>query len=236
MLGTTPEEKANIAPFLTFLGLIMLGQLVGKPFEGRQVFWALQEPGYWVNPAQALICGAMVLRWRRFYDFSAPKQPLLALLAGLAAIAVWLAPQFLPWQLPEFLQSKGRYSGFDPYFFGSSGPAFWLNISLRFLKLVVVVPIIEEIFWRNFLLRWMIDQDFTRVPFGTFTWTSFLVVTAGFTIEHQMADYPAAVITAVLYNLIAIRTKSLTSCILAHAATNLLLGAYVLYTGQWGFW
>jgi hypothetical protein len=40
----------------------------------------------------------------------------------------------------------------------------------------------------------------------------------------------------VLYNLVAFRTRSLGSCILAHAVTNALLGAFILATRQWGFW
>jgi len=229
MFGATTQEKASTAPFLVFLGLILLGQVVCKPFEGRDVAWMLHDSRYWVNPLQTIVCGALILHWRRYYDFSRPRQPILALIVGVVVLVIWIAPQ-------AFLGFSGRYDGFDPFFFGASGPAFWLNISLRFLKLAVVVPIIEEIFWRGFLLRWVIDVDFTRVPFGTFSWPSFLAVTAGFVLEHQMSDWPAAVFTGMLYNFIAYRTKSLTACILSHAATNLLLGVYVLHTGQWGFW
>ena len=55
-------------------------------------------------------------------------------------------------------------------------------------------------------------------------------------LEHQPADYPAALLTGALFNWIAIRTRSLSSCILAHAITNLLLGFYIMATRQWGFW
>ena len=102
--------------------------------------------------------------------------------------------------------------------------------------LLVVVPLVEEIFWRGFLLRLLIDEDFERVPFGTFSWFSFSIVTLGFALSHSPADWPAALVTGALYNAVAYRTKSLSSCILTHAVTNLLLGLWIMKTGQWGFW
>ena len=45
-----------------------------------------------------------------------------------------------------------------------------------------------------------------------------------------------AVLTGALFNLVAYRTKSLASCVLVHAAVNLMLGIYIMQTGQWGFW
>ena len=104
------------------------------------------------------------------------------------------------------------------------------------LALVVVVPLLEEIFWRGFLLRELIHPDFTKVPFGTFSWASFGIVTAGFCLEHSPADWPAAILTGALYNLVAYRTRSLAACVLAHAITNLILSVYVMETKQWGFW
>jgi CAAX prenyl protease-like protein len=148
---------------------------------------------------------------------------------GVLALLVWIAPQ-------QWLGSPGRWDGFDPRFFGSAGWPFALNLALRLLRLVVVVPLLEEIFWRGFLLRYLIDEDFTAVPIGSFSWMSFSVVTAGFCLEHSFADWPAALLTGALYNVVAYRTRSLSSCVLVHAVTNALLGAWVLQTGQWGFW
>ena len=101
---------------------------------------------------------------------------------------------------------------------------------------MLAVPWLEEIFWRGFLLRYLIREDFTSLPFGSWSRFSFLVTTLGFMFEHGMVDWPAALVTGVLYNLVAIRTRSLSACVLAHALTNALLGGYVMHTGQWGFW
>src|SRR5207253_2425985 len=104
------------------------------------------------------------------------------------------------------------------------------------LRLVVVVPLMEEVFWRGFLLRYLIRERFCSVPVGTFSWLSCLVVTVGFTFAHGRADWLAAFIAGALYNVAAYSCKSLTSCILAHSLTNLCLGLWIVKSGQWGFW
>ena len=86
------------------------------------------------------------------------------------------------------------------------------------------------------MLRYFINEKFYAVPVGAFSWLSFAVVTVGFGFAHSRADWIAALITGALYNCVAYRTKSLTSCILAHAVTNLLLGLWIMKTRQWGFW
>jgi hypothetical protein len=102
--------------------------------------------------------------------------------------------------------------------------------------MVIIVPLVEEIFWRGWLLRYLVHDDFRTVPFGTFTWKSFLISSGAFCLEHQFADWPAAILTGALYNLVAYRTRSLAACVVAHAVTNAGLAIYILQTRQWGFW
>lgn len=227
MFGFTSQEKAYLGPFAIFLGLILLGDLVAKLGEGL-ASWPLAEPRYWVNPLQTILCGALLAYYWRDYRLEKPRGIVFTLLIGVMVFAVWVAPQALRLAAP-------RLDGFEPDFFGG-GAAYAANVSVRFLRLVIVVPLLEEIFWRGFLLRYIINPDFTKVPFGTFEWRSFAIVTVGFCLEHQMPDWPAAIVAGALFNLVAYRTKSLSACVLAHAVTNLLLGIYVLQTRQWGFW
>ena len=147
----------------------------------------------------------------------------------MAVFGIWIAPQY-------FLNFAPRIVGFDPTLLENNSATYWSTILFRFLRLVVVVPLVEEVFWRGFLLRFIIDEHFERVPFGKFTWLSFAVVTFAFTFTHSRPDWPAAFITGALYNVVAYRTQSLASCVLAHAVTNLLLGLWIMQTRQWGFW
>ena len=127
-------------------------------------------------------------------------------------------------------------AGFDPEVFSGQAMLYTSTVAFRFLRLVIVVPLVEEIFWRGFLLRYLIAEEFERVPFGKFSWLSFTAVTLLFALSHSKADWAAALLTGALYNFVAYRTKNLGSCILTHALTNLVLGLWIMKTGQWGFW
>lgn len=228
MFGANFHERAYLAPFLAFFAVVGLGMFVEKIYGGH-AGWAYNHPVYWVVPLQTLVCGIVLWRDWRYYELKAPRKILFTTGIGILALIVWVAPQ-------EWLGSARRVDGFDPEFFGSSGWPYALNVGVRVLRLVIIVPLVEEIFWRGFLLRYFVSEDFTKVPIGAFSWLSFGVVTAGFCFEHSMPDWPAAAITGALFNFVAYRTKSLASCVLVHAVTNAVLGAYVLHTRQWGFW
>lgn len=228
MFGASPTAKAYLAPFFAFFAILGLGAGVEHFADGR-AFWVWSEPRYWVYPLQTFLCGGLLIRFWSAYGLKAPEKPLLTAILAVLALVLWIAPQ-------EWLGRPRRWEGFNPAFFSTSGWPYFLNLGLRLLRLVVVVPLLEEVFWRGFLLRYSIDEDFTRVPVGAFSWRSFGIVTAGFCLEHSLPDWPAAILTGAIYNFVAYRTRSLTSCVLAHAVTNALLGAYVLRTRQWGFW
>ncbi len=228
MIVTTPHERAYIGPFFLFLALLLLSEMLGK-LGAFSSHWVIADSKYWIFPAQIGVCAWALWHWRKRIDLSAPKGIGFATLIGLLSLVVWVAPQ-------QWLGFPPRTAGFDPAYFGADGTAYWGNVVLRLIRMVVIVPLVEEIFWRGYLLRFFVNEDFQKVPFGTFTWKSFSIVSVAFCFEHQMADWPAALITSVLFNLVAIRTRSLSACVFAHAVTNLGLGIYILCTGQNGFW
>ncbi len=228
MISYQPQERAYIAPFLAFLGFLLLADVVARLGDGY-AHWAVAEPRYWVFPVQTLVCGALFWRWRAHYPLAPWRGIGIACLAGLLSLALWVAPQWL-------LGAAPRTQGFDPAHFGGDGALYWGNLTLRLLRMVIVVPLVEEIFWRGWLLRFLVNEDFRSVPMGTFTRKSFAIVSVAFCFEHTMADWPGALVTSMLYNLVAYRTRSLGACILAHAVTNLGLALYILATKQWGFW
>ncbi|MBA2270843.1 MAG: CAAX prenyl protease-related protein [Verrucomicrobiota bacterium] len=216
---------AYTVPLAVFLGFLALRAGL-KKIGGS--FW-LEAPEYWVYPLQTFVCGALLFWYRREYEFRGIARLLFTLAVGITVFALWVSPQ-------AFFGFAARTDGFNPDTFAGQPAAYWLTVLLRFLRLVIVVPLVEEIFWRGFLLRYFINEKFTAVPFGSFSWLSFGAVTIGFTLMHSSADWPAAAVTGMLYNVVAYQTKSLGSCVLAHAVTNLLLGIWIMQTGQWGFW
>jgi len=83
-------------------------------------------------------------------------------------------------------------------------------------------------------MRWLIREDFTQVPMGTYRPLSFFVTTAFFASVHDK-EWPLAVIVGLLYGGWFIRTKNLGNIITAHAVTNLLLALYCLLANDWHF-
>jgi hypothetical protein len=94
--------------------------------------------------------------------------------------------------------------------------------------------IMEELFWRGFLIRWLVKENFQKVAIGTFTWPSFLITSVLFASEHNR--WLVGLMAGVVYNLVLYRTKSLYACMIAHGVTNLALAIFVLTTDQWAFW
>ena len=219
------ELLAYVLPMALFLALLTLNAALKSAGDS---FW-LRSAEYWIYPLQTLVCGLLLLWFRREYSLRPPARWIFGLVMGLLVFVLWIAPQ-------SFLGFSARLDGFNPEQFAGQPALHGVTVALRFLRLAVVVPFVEEIFWRGFLLRFLMNEDFERVAFGAFSWFSFVVVTLAFGFSHNRPDWPAALLTGALYNVVAYRSKSLSTCILTHAVTNLLLGFWIMKTGQWGFW
>ena len=112
------------------------------------------------------------------------------------------------------------------------------TIILRVIRMAIVVAFVEELVWRGFLMRYLVDMDkpFTATPFGTHSWRVFGIVTALVVVIHQPADYAVAVIWGALVYWVAVKTRSLAACVMMHGIANLILGIYILKTGHYGLW
>ena len=107
-------------------------------------------------------------------------------------------------------------------------------MAIRLAGAVLVVPVMEELFWRSFLLRYLINPDFKKVTLGTFSWFSFISVALLFGLEHHR--WIQGIFAGFMYTALIINQKSLRGCVIAHGVTNLGLGLYVLATQNWMFW
>ena len=182
--------------------------------------------------AKTIIVGTLLWFWRNRYsaDFSSPlpvKEVGIAVACGLLVLVIWIVPE-------SYLYQFDPGAGFDPYALTGSNASAIALIGVRLIGASVVVPIMEELFWRSFLMRYLVDPDFKSVPMGAFSWLSFLGVAILFGVEHHRVVVGIA--AGLLYGLLLIRQKNLKGVILAHGVTNLGLGIYVVMTGSWAFW
>lgn len=181
---------------------------------------------------KTILVGSLLWFWRDRYsdDFSVRLSIgdwLTATACGLLVLVIWIAPE-------HYFHKPGVGAGFDPYSLADSQNSAIGLIAIRLIGASLVVPVMEELFWRSFLMRYLINPDFRTVPVGTFTWFSFLGVAVLFGLEHD--KIVVGIIAGLIYGLLLIRQKNLKGVIVAHGVTNLGLGIYVLVTGNWMFW
>jgi CAAX prenyl protease-like protein len=175
---------------------------------------------------QGLFTGLMLgivggLVWIILCTWSVEQQvlPELADLLGWPALKEWLKP--------------GNRAAYDPFrHLGETGG--WAFTAIRLFGLVLVVPVMEEVFWRGFLNRYLIDEKWQEVPWGRFTPLSFVVVTIAFVLAHT--EWTAALVWGIGINVVLMMTRNLWACVVAHAASNAVLGYYILAYEQWKLW
>ena len=231
--GSTPKppprrwrmrDKMPWLPYVLPLALFIL--LTGL----EDTFKAIYPFFYTVKIAA--VTALVVLLWR-FLPELRPQRNGVGLAAALGVLLtfIWVIGD----QATPHFKFLGSRIGYDPFQEIPNAAIRVLFLIVRFFGLVVVVPIVEEVFYRGFLLRYVTDpDDFRRVPLGRFSMVAFL-----FNIVFMAASHPewlvAGIFSAAMCALIA-RTRKLFACIVAHGVTNLLLGVYVLHFHQWQYW
>jgi CAAX prenyl protease-like protein len=188
-----------------------------------------------------LTCLTIVLIWPGYWQFPW-KVSGLSVVVGIVGAVLWVViskgqqlidTEFLKDKYLRSLTKLGARSGFNPLRELRDNPALAYSfLAIRFFGLVIVVPIIEEFFLRGFLMRYVIHIDWWTVPFATMT---PLAIAVG--IGVPMLMHPQELIAAfVWFSMITwlmFHTKSIWDCIVAHSVTNLLMGIWVLYSGDW---
>jgi uncharacterized protein len=253
-LATIRDDKsyAYVVPLAVFMVLNLLMQIVsesGVEWAHPDAPWWREWPEQWMYPLQTIIVGAVLCFFWKNYNFRPSKGILLGVVLGVVGIALWILPSYLYDALGYTEETVGslkhfgfapRDDGFDPSVlipeFGVAG--YWCSTTLRFLRAVMVVALVEELFWRGFLMRFLVDRDgdYWKVPFGKPQILSYLVTTGAFIFIHQPVDYLGAFLFGSLMYWLAVRTKSLAACVVMHGVANLLMGIYALRFSEFGLW
>lgn len=222
-----PAWLPYVLPMAAFLILTSLEGYLPKTEAGPDPTWYVLVYTLKVVVVTALmvVCRST---WQDLRPIPGIGVILTAIGLGLVVTALWVK---VPSPAIPFL-GGGTRAGFDPYMLKPS--LFYVFLAVRFFGLVVMVPIFEEIFWRSFLNRSVIDQDFTKVPVGKVTALSAVIVSALFALAHP--EWVPALLTGLLWAGLLWKTKSLSACVVSHMSANLGLGIYVLATKSWIYW
>jgi uncharacterized protein len=213
---------ARILPFGAYIFFLILGDMLERAGIVRAEL-------LWLYPVQAgVVALLLAFFWRDYHELRAPLPSALQLLAaiatGILVLVLWI-------QLDAPWMSLGTSPGYDPR---SNEQLDWLLIVLRIAGAALVVPIMEELFWRSFVMRWVDCADFETLSPARVGIKGFVVSVVLFGFEHNL--WLAGIVAGVAYSLLYMRHRNLWSAVLAHAVTNGLLGAWVVATGSWAFW
>lgn len=210
----------RVLPFAVFIAFLAAQPLLEDHLDTR-----------WVAVARGLAAGALLLWfWRHYVELrAAPARALdwlLALALGAAVFGIWITFDH-GWAT---MGEPGK--GFVPL--GPDGRLDATLVALRLAGLALVVPLMEELFWRSFVMRWIAKRDFLALDPARVGFAAFAISSALFALEH--AQWFAGLLAGAAYGWLYMRSRNLWIPIASHATTNALLGVWILASGSWHYW
>ena len=212
---------ARVAPFALFLAFLAFQPLIEPRLDGR-----------WIAVGRGLAVAALLaVLWRHYVELrDAPPAParewLIAIAAGIAVFLAWITFD------TGWAAFETRGPGFVPL--NPDGSLDVALVGLRLFGLVLVVPVMEELFWRSFLMRWIAKRDFLAADPARVGAAALLISSALFALEHAL--WFAGLLAGLAYAWVYMRSRNLRLPIASHAITNGLLGVWILATQNWRYW
>ncbi|MCB5189208.1 CAAX prenyl protease-related protein [Methylobacillus arboreus] len=218
-----PAWLSRVAPFALYMLFMAAVDLVVQ-------FGPAGLDVRWLYGVKVVLVALLLWTLRKHY-VELTKLSLLSLKLWLSAVVIGVLV-FIAWinlDAPWMLLGD-QSEGFNP----GSGLEACLLMATRVMGAALVVPLMEELFWRSFLMRWIQNQNFLKVEPQQVGFIALLVSSVLFAIEHT--EWLAGLIAGLAYGLLYIRSGNLWMPIIAHAVTNGILGIWVIYTGNWYYW
>lgn len=214
----------RILPFAAFIALMALEPWLATLLETlADVRWL-----YAVRTVVAAVL--LVWAWPHLSELHRPRLTgrdwLLALLVGLGVLVVWLS-----FASGIFVFGEARAG--TPLL-TANGDRDWPLIAMRLAGSALVVPLIEEVFWRSFVMRWIDTPRFVALEASRIGLRALLLSSVVFGLEHS--QWFAGMIAGLAYGELYRRSGQLWPGVIAHATTNAGLGLWVIFVGAWQFW
>ncbi len=185
---------------------------------------------YWVYLLKTLVGAWLIWESRPFVQEMRWALSWEAVVVGVVICGVWIGLDGLYPRLakPETVWNPNQQFG------AGSAPA-WFYTVVRIAGSSLVVPPLEEVFYRSFLYRYFVKIHFLSMPLGQFHGLSLVVTSAIFGLMHP-DRWVAGIVCGLAYQAVVIRKNRLGDAMTAHAITNFLLGLWVIWKGDWSFW
>ena len=222
MLTISRPVLARILPFALYMLFLAMEQGMRA---GAVAAFDLR----WLYPVKVAVVAFALWHFRAEYrellDRPARLPLAVSLLVGVLVFVLWI-------NLDHGWLNLGGAAGYDPR--TPDGGLDWPLVAFRLAGAALVVPPMEELFWRSFLMRWVERQDFLSVPAAEVGIRAILISSLLFGVEHSL--WFAGILAGLAYAGLYRYYGNLWLAVAAHACTNLILGLWVLQTGNWRFW
>ncbi len=218
----------RIIPFAIFMLIMIIESAVKKAeISGIDLRW--------VDAVSLIIVsGILLVYWSKYSELKKVDSNrgidwLITIVIGIGIFVIWINLD-QAWATMTEIDPEAKY---NPY--AADGKSFdWILLSIRMAESALVVPLMEELFFRSFLMRWIEKSDFLSVPAAQVSMRAIVIMAVIFMLEHNL--WLAGLIAGLAYGWLYWRTGNLWMCICAHAITNAVLGVWIIKTGQWQFW
>jgi CAAX prenyl protease-like protein len=213
----------RVFPFAIYIAFLVIEQ-------GMNAFTVGLDPRPLYPIKVTCVALALILFWRQYAELRGARAVTLsnwlyAFAVGVLIFVLWIVLD-RPWAV------FGKSDGWDPT--GADGRTAWGLAAARVCGAALVVPVMEELFWRSFVMRWIRDHNFLTVDPRQVGGIALAVSSVLFAAEHH--EWFAGLLAGLAYGWLYMRSGNLWPAIASHALTNLLLGVWVLYTREWQFW
>lgn len=216
----------RVIPFVLFM--VMLAIRGNWPAGAQAVLDAKWVYGLGV----LLVGGALYVLWPQYQELARDQRKLgwlgwlLSITVGVVVFVLWINLTE-PWMI-----IGTPTASFQPV--DDEGQLMWSLVLIRWVGAALMVPVMEELFWRSFLMRWIDNPDFETVSPKTVTIKAIALSTFAFTLAHTL--WLGAIVAGLAYAWLYKRTGSLWAPVVAHGVTNGVLGIWVVLWGNWAFW
>lgn len=219
MLNTIKSSPifVRVIPFAAFALLTLFQGYFGENSQ------------YWIYAIKTGIGAWLLWLVRPYVQEMRWKFSWEAVAVGVAVFLVWVG---LDGFYPVMAERSGSFNPNEAYGAGSVFAIFFIVV--RILGSTLVVPPLEEVFYRSFLYRYAQQSDFLKISLGRFDLKAFLIIGIVFGVAHF--EWLPGILCAFAYQGLVCRKNRLGDAICAHAVTNLLLGLWVITRGDFFFW
>lgn len=214
----------RVLPFAIYILFLALSDYL-SPLSNILSLGSLTIDTKWLYTLRVVLVLSVLLFFFRSYSelkvVPAAKTFLVAILAGLLVFMAWI----LPYPAWAGVNNHAQLSS-------AGQDAVWM--ASRLIGAAIIVPVMEELFWRSLVMRWIDDKNFLYFSPSNVSVLALMISSGVFASAHHL--WLAGLFAGIIYGALYIKYKNLWVPIVAHAVTNGVLGVWVMCTGNWQYW